>query len=59
MTLWNSTDAIAAFAGPDIGVAVVEPRAKAVLARADDFATHYEVAIEVTPWKERGPPARS
>ena len=46
VTLWSSTEAIRAFAGPDIGTAVVEPQAKAVLTRADDFATHYEVAIE-------------
>jgi heme-degrading monooxygenase HmoA len=49
VTLWTSTEAIAAFTGPDIEVAVVEPEARAVLVRADDFATHFEVAIEAGP----------
>jgi hypothetical protein len=49
LTLWSSTDAIQAFTGPDIGIAVVEPEARAVLARADGFATHFEVAIEAGP----------
>ena len=45
VTLWASTDAIEAFTGPDIGVAVVDPEARAVLQRADDFATHFEVVV--------------
>jgi hypothetical protein len=49
VTLWSSADAIRAFTGPDIGIAVVEPEARAVLARADGFATHFEVAIEAGP----------
>ena len=44
MTLWNSLDAIRAFAGDDIATAVVEPEARAVLVAADDFARHFEVA---------------
>jgi heme-degrading monooxygenase HmoA len=43
LTLWESRAAIEAFAGRDIGVAVVEPEARAVLAAFDDFATHYDV----------------
>jgi heme-degrading monooxygenase HmoA len=43
LTLWESRAAIAAFAGPDIGRAHVEPRARAVLSSFDDFAEHYEV----------------
>lgn len=43
LTLWDSQAAIEAFAGQDIGVAVVEPEARGVLAAFDDFATHYDV----------------
>jgi len=43
LTLWDSWAAIEAFAGQDIGVAVVEPEARAVLAAFDNFATHYDV----------------
>ena len=44
VTLWTSLEAIEAFAGPDIDIAVIEPQAKAVLADADHLAAHYEVA---------------
>ena len=44
-TLWTSLEAVQAFAGPDIDLAVVEPQAKAVLADADRLAAHYEVAF--------------
>lgn len=43
VTLWESTDAIRAFAGNDAEAAVVEPEARAVLAEYDKFARHYEV----------------
>ena len=43
VTLWESRQSIAAFAGSDISKAVVEPEARAVLSRFDDFATHYDV----------------
>lgn len=45
LTLWESRDSIKAFAGADIGRAHVEPEARAVLAKFDDFADHYEVAV--------------
>ena len=45
VTLWETRQAIEAFAGPDIGKAVVEPEARAVLVEFDDFASHYEVAF--------------
>lgn len=44
VTLWASLEAIQAFAGPDVDLAVVEPQATAVLADADRLAAHYEVA---------------
>jgi hypothetical protein len=44
MTLMRfaSWDAVKAFAGPDWEVSVVPPAARAVLARFDEGATHYE-----------------
>ncbi|HXA71974.1 MAG TPA: antibiotic biosynthesis monooxygenase [Stellaceae bacterium] len=44
VTLWDSIDAIHAFAGAER--AVVEPEARAVLAEFDDVARHYEVAYD-------------
>ena len=46
VTLWESRDAIRAFAGDDIARAHVEPEARAVLSDFDDFACHYEVAFK-------------
>lgn len=43
MSLWDSLEAVARFAGPDITVAVVEPAAQAVLASYDHTVSHYEV----------------
>ena len=43
VTVWESPDAIRAFAGADAEVAVVEPAAQAVLADFDDFARHYKL----------------
>ena len=41
-----SWDAVKAFAGPDWEVSVVPPAARAVLARFDGKAQHYEVRVE-------------
>jgi hypothetical protein len=41
-----SWDAVKAFAGPDWEVSVVPQAARAVLARFDDKARHYEVRVE-------------
>ncbi len=46
LTLWDSVDAIKAFAGDDISVAIVEPEGRAALAAFDNFASHYEVAFK-------------
>jgi hypothetical protein len=46
MTYWESLDSIRSFAGDDIGSAIVEPEARAVLTDFDDFARHYEVAFK-------------
>jgi heme-degrading monooxygenase HmoA len=46
VTLWESLDAVRAFAGDAPEVAVVEPEARAVLARFDEHVTHHELALE-------------
>jgi len=45
MTFWTSLEAIKAFSGGDIGVAIVEPEGRAALSDFDAFARHYEVAF--------------
>lgn len=40
---FTSLDAVRAFAGADHEVAVVPPKARALLARFDDRAQHYEI----------------
>lgn len=49
LTLWESRQSIEAFTGPDISKSVVEPEARAVLARFDDHADHYDVVVADTP----------
>lgn len=46
VTLWESLDAIRAFAGDAVETAIVEPPARAVLSDFDSFARHYEVAVK-------------
>jgi hypothetical protein len=43
LTLWDSMDAVRAFAGEQPESAVVEPEARAALVRFDDTVGHYEV----------------
>lgn len=43
-TLWESLDAIKAFAGADPTRAVIEPEARALLSTFDTEAKHYELA---------------
>jgi heme-degrading monooxygenase HmoA len=43
LTLWDSMNAIRAFAGASPERAVVEPEARAVLVRFDPEVVHYEV----------------
>jgi heme-degrading monooxygenase HmoA len=44
VTRWESLDAIRAFAGDEIDLAVVEPEARAVLSRFDSLVRHIELA---------------
>ncbi len=46
LALWESRAAVEAFTGPDMGIAVVEPEARAVLVEFDEFASHYDVVSE-------------
>lgn len=42
--MWfESLDAVRAFAGPEFDIAVVPPRARALLQRFDERSAHYEV----------------
>ena len=43
-----SIDAVKAFSGEDYEVAVVPPKARAVLARFDARSQHYEEALPLT-----------
>lgn len=43
LTLFDSWDAVRAFAGPDREVAVVPPAARKLLARFDARSVHYEI----------------
>ncbi|KAB2384594.1 antibiotic biosynthesis monooxygenase family protein [Actinomadura montaniterrae] len=48
MTLWESEEAIRAFAGTDITTAVVEPEAQAVLHSYDKKVSHRKVIVDPT-----------
>ena len=45
-TFWESPEAIRAFAGDDITVAIVEPEAQAMLLDFDRTATHRSVVVD-------------
>ena len=44
VTFWDSLDHIRQFAGADIDVAKVEPKAQELLSDYDRFAQHFEIA---------------
>jgi heme-degrading monooxygenase HmoA len=46
VTRWESMDAVRSFAGEDVGAAVVEPEAQAVLADFDTRVQHIELHDE-------------
>jgi hypothetical protein len=45
-TLWESAEAIRAFAGDDVTVAIVEPEAQAMLMDFDRTAAHRRVVVD-------------
>jgi heme-degrading monooxygenase HmoA len=63
ITLFESIDAVRAFAGADYDVAVIAPEARRLLARFDQRAMHYEVLVRPEAVSERQartcPPRRS
>jgi hypothetical protein len=46
MTLWDSLEAVRAFAGTNMDKAVVESGARAILSRCDGVSSHYTVVID-------------
>jgi heme-degrading monooxygenase HmoA len=48
-TLWESIDAVRAFAGPDVETAVFYPEDDRYLIERDLTATHHEVAAHLPP----------
>ena len=46
ITRWRSFEAVRAFAGTDIEVAVVEDEAAVVLSQYDKRVKHYEIVVE-------------
>lgn len=53
LTLWASLDAVRAFAGDDYELAVVPSEAERLLARFDERAVHYDVALAPTDLSTR------
>lgn len=53
LTLWASLDAVRAFAGDDYELAVVPSEAERLLARFDERAVHYDVALAATDLSTR------
>jgi heme-degrading monooxygenase HmoA len=51
VTEWESLDAIEAFAGADISVAVVPDAARALLSTFDDYVVHYDIERRFEPAK--------
>jgi heme-degrading monooxygenase HmoA len=45
ITLWDSLDAVRAFAGDDYEAAVILPEARALLADFDERSAHYETLL--------------
>ncbi|MDX1494265.1 MAG: antibiotic biosynthesis monooxygenase [Longimicrobiales bacterium] len=46
MSEWRDLESVRAFADDDLGVAVVEPEAQALLAEYDGRVAHYEVVLQ-------------
>jgi len=47
LTRFESLEAVREFAGPEYEVPVIEPEARALLARGDDRALHYETVVDL------------
>jgi antibiotic biosynthesis monooxygenase (ABM) superfamily enzyme len=49
LTVFESLEAVRAFAGDEYAVPVIEPEAARLITRGDDLATHYEIVGHATP----------
>ena len=49
LTLFDSIEAVRAFAGEDYEVAVVSPKARKLLSRFDQRAVHYQSMLRMEP----------
>jgi heme-degrading monooxygenase HmoA len=54
LTVFESLEAVRAFAGDEYEVPVIEPQAARLLSRGDELAAHYEVVSHATPRLETG-----
>ena len=54
VTLWESMDAVRAFAGDEVERAVFYPEDDRFLVEREDSATHFEVAAQAGPNSGRG-----
>jgi heme-degrading monooxygenase HmoA len=46
ITVWESSEALAAFAGNDVGLAVIDPAVRHLFVNVDERVTHYDVVID-------------
>ena len=55
LNLFDSLDAVRAFAGPEYTVPVFEPEARQLLSKVEPIARHYEVKVEASsPLRNQG-----
>jgi hypothetical protein len=57
ITVWNSSEALAAFAGDDIGLAVIDPAVRGLFVNVDERVTHYDVVLDSTLDVDHSPPS--
>lgn len=48
ITVWESHEAVRAFAGDDLGIAVIDPAVRGLFVNVDERVTHYDVMIDST-----------
>jgi heme-degrading monooxygenase HmoA len=57
ITVWESTEALQAFAGDDIGLAVIDPAVRDLFVNVDERVTHFEVLLDSTRDLDHSPPS--
>jgi len=48
ITVWESPEALRAFAGDDSGLAVIDPAVRHLFVNVDERVTHYDVVLDST-----------